>query len=125
MTKDVSGFLDSLEEAPRKTVEALRAIVRRAHPDVQEGFKWNAPNFTLKGQDRITLGIMRNGGVRIVRHRGSKPEPMKSFAFDDPDRLMKWPEPDRGVLILKDDADVACVEDKLVLLCSRWLATTT
>lgn len=65
MTKDVSGFLDSLEEAPRKTVEALRAIVRRAHPDVQEGFKWNAPNFTLKGQDRITLGIMRNGGSAL------------------------------------------------------------
>lgn len=125
MPQDISGFLDTLDEGPRKTIETLRAIVRRAHPDIEEGFKWNAPNFTLNGQDRITLGIVRNGGVRIVLHRGSKPQALNGFTFDDPEGLMKWPEADRGVLILKDDADAARVEDKLVALCTRWLAATT
>lgn len=121
----VDKFRQSLDMQTRATVDALRAIIADAHPGLTEHIKWNAPSFALAGDDRITLGIERNGGVRVVVHRGAKPKDAAQFRFDDPARLARWPAADRGVLVFKDSAEVEQHRTALGDFCKRWLAATT
>lgn len=110
------------ERAP--LVARLRALALAAAPDVTEQVKWDAPSFCVDGDDRITLGLERKGGVRAVLHRGAKVKDASGFAFDDPDGLAKWPAADRGVMQFADDAALAGNEAAVGALFARWLAAT-
>lgn len=123
MSVEVERFRAGLDTDTLAAIDALRALVVAADGSVEERIKWNAPSFAKGGDDRITLGIERKGGVRAVLHRGARPK-ADDFSFDDPDRLARWPAPDRGVLTF---ADVAAVEGKaaaLQALFARWLVAT-
>ena len=123
MSDDVEGFRAGLDSDTLAAIDALRALVVAADGSVEERIKWNAPSFAKGGDDRITLGIERKGGVRAVLHRGAKPK-VDDFSFDDPDRLAKWPAPDRGVLTFADADAVTAKGDALKDLFARWIAAT-
>ncbi|WP_404336355.1 DUF1801 domain-containing protein [Sphingomonas sp. MMS12-HWE2-04] len=122
--ESIATYLDTLDPEARAMIDALRAIVARSHAGLDERIKWNAPSFALAGDDRITLGIERKGGVRLVLHRGAKPVAADGFRFEDLDRLARWPSADRGVVLLKDRAAIAAKHEALVDLCRRWLDAT-
>ena len=121
MTNAVNIWLDRLPPHDRAVVERLRAVVRAAAPDLTETIKWNAPNFADGDQDRVTLGVERRGGVRVVLHRGAAVKDAADFAFEDPDRVARWPTPDRGVVTFRNltapEAGAAPLED----LVRRWI----
>ncbi|MDP2343779.1 MAG: DUF1801 domain-containing protein [Deltaproteobacteria bacterium] len=104
--KTVEEFLASLTREQRATIDLLRQIISGASAGVTEHLKWNAPSFCLNGDDRVTLGLERDGTVRMVLHRGAKPKDVTGFKFDDSAGLAKWPAPDRGVLQFQDARDV-------------------
>lgn len=120
---DVERWLAQCPAAAGPCVDALRVAIRQAGPDLAETIKWNAPSFAQDGQDRITLGLERDGGVRVVLHRGAA-KLADGFVFDDRSGLAKWPSPDRGVLKLKDAAAVGSNRPALIDLFSRWLEAT-
>lgn len=120
---DVTSYLEALPPDTRRAINALRAIVIGAGPALTETIKWNAPSFALNGEDRITLGIERKGGVRAVLHRGAKAV-KDDFVLSDPDRLAKWPSPDRGVLTFADAGAIEARRDAIKTLFSRWLEAT-
>lgn len=124
-TLSVEEFRRALDEGTLGIVDSLRAIVASAHGGLAESIKWNAPSFALAGDDRITLGLERRGGVRVVIHRGARPTDAKTFTFDDPARLARWPAPDRGVIVFRDRAEVEARAEALRDLCTRWLAATS
>jgi hypothetical protein len=124
-TASVDEFRLRLDEQTLATVDALRSIIAGVDDGLTEHIKWNAPSFVLAGDDRITLGIERNGGVRVVLHRGAKPKDVTNFRFADFTGLAKWPAPDRGVIVFKDNAHVESCREKLQDLCARWLAVTS
>lgn len=125
MAGDVESFRAGLDVQTLDMVDAIRAIVAASHSGLKERIKWNAPSFAIGGDDRITLGLERNGGVRVVMHRGAKPRTLDGFSFDDRDGLAKWPAPDRGVIVFKDKGEVEQRADALRDLSSRWLAATS
>ena len=96
----VADYLASLATPERELVDEVRDLIRRSHPDLTEQIKWNAPSFSHGGEDRITMGIERKGGVRIVLHRGAKVKDIAGFAFTDPSGLTRWPSHDRGELTI-------------------------
>lgn len=106
------------------TVDALRCLIAAVGPSLTERIKWNAPSFALGDDDRITLGIERKGGVRVVLHRGAKVKDATGLAVADPARLARWPAPDRGVVVFADAAAVAAKADAFSDLCARWLEAT-
>ena len=124
----VEAFRQGLDAETLATVDALRRAIAIAHPSLTERLKWNAPSFALGSgddDDRITLGLERKGGVRVVLHRGAKVKDSSGFVFEDSAGLAKWPARDRGVMVF---ADVPAVEAKraaLENLCERWIAATT
>ena len=105
-------------------VDVLRGIVAAAHPDLSERIKWNAPSFAIGGDDRITLGLERKGGVRLVLHRGAKARAPADFRFDDRDGLATWPSADRGVVVFADEAAIERQRPALSALCRRWIELT-
>lgn len=120
----VEDYRATLDPPVRSDVDALRAIVLSAHPGLTEEIKWNAPSFAHDGQDRVTLGLDGKGGYRIVLHRGAKPLDTTAFQFADVDKLAKWPAPDRGVVTLKDLAEINARGAAISRLISRWIEAT-
>ncbi|MXO75674.1 DUF1801 domain-containing protein [Altererythrobacter aerius] len=101
-------------------IDALRAIALEAGPGLVESIKWNAPSFAQDGEDRITLGMERKGGVRAVLHRGAA-RTDSHFLFEDEARLAAWPAPDRGVVKFADAATVERRRGEVTDLFTRWL----
>lgn len=121
---DVDQWRGNCPPETLAAIDALRTIVQGAGPDLSETIKWNAPSFAQHGEDRITLGVERKGGVRVVLHRGAKASG-EAFAFEDRDRLAQWPASDRGVIRFKDAAAVEQQRLQLADLFTRWLEATS
>lgn len=119
---EVEAFRAGLDDVTCLLVDALRASISSAAPDLVEALKWNAPSFSCRGVDCITLGLERKGGVRVVLHRGAKPKPLAGFSFDDPTGVARWIEPDRGVIVFRDMAQIDSRADRLRELWSGWVA---
>ena len=120
----VETYRAGLDPATLKAVDALRDIAAGAHPELVESIKWNAPNFALGGEDRITLGVAPKGGVRVVLHRGAKVPDADQFSFDDKAGLAKWPSPGRGVIQFSNAQEIEERREPLADLFGRWLAAT-
>ena len=124
MPEAIAAFRSALDPETRAMIDALRAIVAGAVPQLTERIKWNAPSFAFGDDDRITLGIERKGGVRLVLHRGARPKDTADFSFEDPACLAKWPAPDRGVILFANLAAIDAASDALSDLCRRWIDRT-
>jgi hypothetical protein len=102
-------------------VAALRRAILAADPRVEENVKWNSPNFTVDGADRVTLRLNPKGGVQVILHRGAKKDD-SAFEVDDPTGLLEWRGHDRAILAVADEAQAAAVGPALTELVVRWLA---
>ncbi|WP_420469709.1 DUF1801 domain-containing protein [Brevundimonas sp. FT23042] len=122
MTGAVEAWLAGISTTDRAGLDRLRAIVSAAAPGLTETIKWNAPSFADGDQDRVTLGIERKGGWRVVLHRGAATKDAKDFVFDDPTRTAKWPAKDRGVATFADLSAVEAKAADLEDLIRRWVA---
>ncbi len=122
MGNAVETWLDSLSPENHALIDRLRGIVAAAAPGLDEAIKWNAPSFSDGDQDRVTLGLERKGGVRVVLHRGAAVKDTAGFAFEDSSEVARWPSADRGVATFADlkalEARAADLED----LIRRWVA---
>ncbi len=123
--RTVEEYRSEMDTGNLVTLDALRAIISRVNGDLIETIKWNAPNYALNGEDRITLGIERKGGIRVVFHRGAKVKDMSDFSFEDSTNLARWPSPDRGVAVFKDVNAVEKHTGDLLNLCRSWLSANS
>lgn len=121
----VDTYLDGLQHARKPEIEALRQLILAAVPGVVERIKWNAPSFGKGDDDRITMRLHPGGRLQLILHRGAKAGADDLFRFEDPDRLIAWAAPDRGVLTFSDAADLAAKSTMLPEILRRWVACTT
>jgi len=122
--RTLHDYRAGLDAPVREALDALRRIVSDAAPDMTEEIKWNAPSFAHRGRDRITLGVEPRGGYRIVLHRGARVQDTTTFRFNDSGRVAAWPAADRGVVRLRDAADIEARAPALSDLVARWIAAT-
>ena len=121
----VDAYLDDLQHARKAEVAALRLVILSAVPDLVERIKWNAPSFGLGDDDRITMRLHPGDRLQLILHRGAKAGADDFFRFEDPDRLIAWAAPDRGVVTFKDADDLARKSAALSEILRRWVACTT
>ena len=121
----VDAYLDELQHARKAEVAALRLVILSAVPDLVERIKWNAPSFGLGDDDRITMRLHPGDRLQLILHRGAKAGADDFFRFEDPDRLIAWAAPDRGVVTFKDADDLARKSAALSEILRRWVACTT
>ena len=121
----VDAYLDDLQHARKTEVAALRLVILSAVPDLVERIKWNAPSCGLGEDDRITMRLHPGDRLQLILHRGAKAGADDFFRFEDPDRLIAWAAPDRGVVTFKDADDLAGKSAALSEVLRRWVACTT
>ena len=121
--KTVEEFRAGLAPEDLAIVDRLRTLASSAAAGLEERIKWNAPSFALGDVDRITLGLERKGGVRVVLHRGAKSKPTAGFAFEAPGDLVRWPAPDRGVMTFSQASEIDRRKADIGDIFRRWLAT--
>ena len=75
--RSVDEFLAAQPPPRREQVEVLRTLVREAAPELTEIVKWNSPDYTLDGVDRLTINAAGRGAGAAdpaLRHRASGDE---------------------------------------------------
>lgn len=73
----------------------------------------------------MTRGVDPKGGVRLVLHRGVKPNDPEGFDCEDTANLARWVASDRGVVAVSSLPEIAAARTELALLCRNWLVRTS
>jgi hypothetical protein len=121
----VDAYLAAQSPERRTQVQTLRALVREAEPRLTEIVKWNSPNYTLDGVDRLTINAPGRGPVRLILHFGTGRAEDKGAAptFEgDPDGLLTWHSDIRASLALPEGVELERKRDAVVAVVRAWLA---
>lgn len=121
----VDRHLAALDHPRKPEIEALRRIIRAAHPAITERIKWNAPSFCAGGDDRVTMRLHPGPRVQLVFHRGAKAKKADDFRFDDPTGWLEWAAPDRALLSFPDAAAIETRAAAVAALVHAWIEHTT
>jgi hypothetical protein len=121
----VDSYLETLEHSRKPEIERLRRLILDTVPGLKERIKWNAPSYGLGDDDRITMRLHPGNRLQLILHRGAKAGADDFFRFEDPDRLLSWAAPDRGVVTFRDESDLDAKSAPLGDVLRRWVACTT
>ena len=121
----VSKFLDELGHPLRREIDQLRNIILAARADLAEDIKWNGPNFTHDGKDRITMRIHPPTQIQLIFHRGTevKVQPAAPL-IDDHSGMLVWRTNDRAVTTLRSELDIAKRKSTLTRIVNAWIEAT-
>jgi hypothetical protein len=123
--RTVAEFLAAQPPARRDEVEALRSIVVEAAPELTEIVKWNSPDYTLDGVDRLTINAAGSGPVRLILHFGTARPEDKAAAHTfaaDPDGLLTWHSNIRASLEMPRGAELPAKREAMAAVIRAWLA---
>lgn len=125
LSKEVNSLLDSMEHPLRNEIEYLRRLILNTGLGLSEGVKWNGPNYSVNGEDRITLRINPYKQIQVIFHRGAKVKQQpKERLIKDEHKILTWKENDRAIATFKriDEIEqLSVVSEELVI---RWIEAT-
>ena len=125
MNQDVTLFLDNLNHPFRQQIELLRKIILTAAPAIEENIKWNGPNYTLEGHDRITIRVNPPKSFSLILHRGAKVQAAPASRLIEKDHgVLVWKTNDRAVADFKKAEDFEKVSKHLHSIIQDWIAAT-
>lgn len=126
LNHDVSIFLDNENHPLRQEIECLRELILSVEHDLLENIKWNGPNYSIKGEDRITLKINHPKQIQVIFHRGSKvKEKPSEKILKENFPFLKWRENDRAVATFKSREEILENREMIVDFAGKWLDATT
>ncbi|MFD4421013.1 DUF1801 domain-containing protein [Agromyces sp. NPDC058484] len=121
----VDEFLTAQQPQRRADVESLRALVHEAEPGLTEIVKWNSPDYTQDGVDRLTINAAGKGPVRLILHFGTERAEDRDAApsfSGDPGGLLTWHSNIRASLALPAAAELDGERDAIISVIRAWLA---
>ena len=121
----LDSYFDDLEHDRKAEILALRQLILNAVPGLSETLKGTTPGFARGDAERIAMRLHPGNRVQLILHRGTKAGADDLFRFEDPDRLIAWAAPDRGVITIRDAADLAGKSEAISQVLRRWVAMTT
>ena len=122
---EVTALLDRAPYPLRDGIEALRQAVLSSDYELSENIKWNGPNYSHLGADRITIRTQPPTRIQVIFHRGAKvlEKPKERLLSGEYDFLV-WKVNDRAVATFVDANDVARNIDAFRELVNRWIDAT-
>jgi hypothetical protein len=121
----VDDFLAAQPPEQRAAVESLRTLVHEAEPRLTEIVKWNSPDYTLDGVDRLTINAVGTRPVRLILHFGTERAEDKGAAptfTGDPEGLLTWHSDIRASLVMPTGAELAEKRDAIIAVIRAWLS---
>lgn len=126
LNSKVTGFLDSLNHALRAEIECLRNIIMSTDYELTEGIKWNGPNYSINGKDRITMRINPQKQIQVIFHRGAKvKEPLKERLLSGQYDILIWKENDRAIASFKSLDEIQENSQMIREIVTKWIEATT
>ena len=102
LNTEVTKFLDDMNHPLRTLIELMRRVIMSTGVGLSEGIKWNGPNYSLNGEDRITLKLYPPKQIQMIFHRGAKvKEQPKERLIKDEYSILTWKENDRAIAAFK------------------------
>ena len=117
---NVEACLEAAGPVRGEVAREVRRAILDADPAVTETVMWNAPTF-VAGVPFATLHLRGGDAVRVVLHRGVKPEAGPAPAIDDPHGWLDWRSPDRALLAIRDAADLRAKRAGLQAIVRGWI----
>lgn len=105
-------------------VNALRSVILNSEPALVEGIKWNAPNYTFNGEDRMTFSLFnKQNKVKLVIHMGSTRKENKSGkpVLVEDEGIVEWNSDIRGTISFDNMTDIKEKLPSLRKVLKRWL----
>ena len=126
LNHEVTEFLDGLNHSLRKEIEYLREIILSTDYDLAEGIKWNGPNYSLNGEDRITLRIHPQKQIQIIFHRGAKvKESPEKRLLGSEYNILLWKENDRAIASFRSLREILEKKQMIREVVEKWIEATT
>lgn len=127
LNSDVTKFLDNLNHPFRQEIEALRQTILRTSVNLSESIKWNAPNYSIRNEDRITMRIHPpKQQVQLIFHRGATvQEQPQGKLIQENSGLLIWKENDRAVATFKDMDSIVSSRAALDRIVQDWISATS
>jgi hypothetical protein len=125
LSAEVTTFLDDMRHPFRKEIEQLREYILSANSQLAENIKWNAPNYHIDNNDRITMRIMPPKKVQLIFHRGAKVQVQpKTKLINDDSGILTWKGNDRAIATFTNFADIQTSKTHLTKIVKDWIAAT-
>ena len=119
---EVTVFLDGLDHPFRAEIDALRTIILTAQTDLTENIKWNGPNYSFQGEDRITMRILPPKQLQLIFHRGAKKQTQPgNKLIETSGKLLLWKENDRAIASFKTMSDIESNRVELAEIVQKWI----
>jgi hypothetical protein len=122
LNSEISKWIKSLMHPQESSIQWIREIIMNCGYPTEEKIKWNSPNFTVNGEDRITLRIQPVNCFQIILHLGAK-KSLRDLAteFSTLSPLIEWKSGDRGIITLSNKSDIKNIEAEINKILSKWL----
>lgn len=125
LNNEVTAFLDSLKHPLRDEIECLRKIIMSTDYGLTEGVKWNGPNYSINGEDRITIKINPPKQLQVIFHRGAKvKEPLKEWLLSEKYDILIWKGNDRAIVAFKNLDEILENRQMLREIVEKWIEAT-
>lgn len=122
MNPEVTNFLDPLNHPLRNEIEQLRKIILSAKSGIEENIKWNGPNYTFNGEDRITMKIQPPKNVQLIFHRGAKVLEMpKERLLKEDFGILNWKTNDRAIVTFINMEEIVSNKESLNRIVNKWI----
>lgn len=126
MTNTHPEFMANFDDERKQLVEVMLAAITEACPTLSENIKWNAPNFSHNGKDRLTFMLHKKDRVSLILHTGVKPKEDKKapHLFADDTGLLEWNSNIRATITFFDLNDFLFKRDLFKKAVEQWIEAT-
>ncbi|MBP0611441.1 DUF1801 domain-containing protein [Chryseobacterium sp. cx-311] len=124
LNEEVTTFLDQMHHPSRAGIDQLRNIILFASRSLTENIKWNGPNYSVGGEDRITMKIQPpTRPVKLIFHRGAKKkEQPEQRLIAHKSNLFDWRENDRAIMTFRNLHEIEDSKAELLEIIIKWIA---
>lgn len=125
MNDQVTQLLDDRNNQFRAEIDELRKLILATRNDITENIKWNGPNYSVEGEDRVSIRIYPANSFALILHRGSKAqqEP-ENRILDDDQGILLWKSNDRAVVTFKDIESFDAAKPHIPKIVRNWFIKT-
>lgn len=126
LNEEVTTFLDQMHHPSRAGIDQLRNIILFASRSLTENIKWNGPNYSVGGEDRITMKIHPvSRPIQLIFHRGAKKlKQPKDKLITHESKMLTWKENDRAIITFKSLQDIENGKAELAEIVAEWISAT-
>lgn len=113
--EQVEALMAALDHPLKPEIEALRAIIKAAGPELAERVKWNAPSYYLGKHDMAAFNLRQTGFVQLVLVFPG------GLMIEDRRGLLEGDYKDRRLLRFDSMADVERKRSVLEAVVREWV----